>query len=218
MYVYDPTFSYRNFLVYGFEYRHDGFGLAPEMRVAAEDRNTRIRVEGTLDLWRPHKKGARPDGSYLVAVPALSWQHFFEEEFRVASAELTMRLRLDTVHLDPALRGAFVESHAGIGVNQFRYDPKGRDSDENGLLLAGFGVGMYYGDARRAGGEVKLSFDQRHDDYAAGLKLPRVGSGVIGHFGLHALHYLDEDFGLYLNLMAGSALVADAGLVFRSWR
>ena len=57
------------------------------------------------------------------------------------------------------------------------------------MLLARFGFGMYLGDPAERGGEVVVYYDHRHDDFAAGLKLTGLGSGIPGHFGAEARYY-----------------------------
>jgi hypothetical protein len=80
-------------------------------------------------------------------------------------------------------------------------------------LLASFGFGMYL-DHR--GSELLLYYDHRHDDYAAGLKITGLGSGVAGHFGTASRVYFDDSWGVGLDAQIGSAAVVSLSALFRA--
>ena len=65
-------------------------------------------------------------------------------------------------------------------------------------------------------GEVALYYDHRHDDFAAGLKMPGLGSGVPGHIGARGHAFLTRAFGMKAELEAGSAILGGASLLFRT--
>ena len=60
-----------------------------------------------------------------------------------------------------------------------------------------------------------LYYDHRHDDFAAGLKVPGIPSGVAGHFGFLARAFVTEHWGMSVEAMAGSAYVLGASMLFR---
>ena len=58
-------------------------------------------------------------------------------------------------------------------------------------------------------------YDHRHDDFAAGLQLPGLGSGPAGHFGLASEIFVSPRWGLAADIQAGSAYVAGLSLLYR---
>jgi hypothetical protein len=65
------------------------------------------------------------------------------------------------------------------------------------------------------GGEAKTYYQQRHDDYAAGFKLPALGSGFGGHGGFYGQHFFADHWGVSADVSMGSAYVAELNLLFR---
>ena len=125
--------------------------------------------------------------------------------------------RLDLSHVGYSLRGAFVEGHVGAGLEFYDFTVPGANigDDASGLLLVRFGFGVYLGDSRARTGEVLLYYDHRHDDYAAGMGVAGIASGVLGHVGTSAHYYLTPSFALTLLCEVGSAAVAGLGLRYR---
>ena len=82
-------------------------------------------------------------------------------------------------------------------------------------MLARFGYGFYLGSATSPRGEMLLSYDNRHDDFAGGLKLPGLGSGPVGHFGVEATVLPPALGQLRAVAQAGSAHVLGLSLVYR---
>ena len=84
------------------------------------------------------------------------------------------------------------------------------------MLLGRLGFGVTLRGLSKPGSEALLYYDHRHDDYVAGLKLPGIGSGAIGHFGLQARWFFSSRFGLVLDGQAGSSYLGGASLLVRS--
>lgn len=213
-YVYDPLFAYRNFVVQGFDLWHRSMRFMPRAELSPDDGNARYRLPVA---WRwfgatPDRAGA--DGSFSELVGAVTHQGFPRDGFRVTTLEVSVDSRMDLVRLDPGLVGTFAELGVGLGLNRYDYEAAGAGQDTNSLLLMSFALGAYYGEPNRRGGEVKLGYDHRHDDVAAGLKLRGLGSGPLGHFVLENRAYLDE-WGLQVQAQVGSAYVMEASILYR---
>jgi len=213
-YVYDPIFEYRHFLVQGFEWWHGPLRLMPRADFAREDMNARYSFPVAWRWFGATPERAAADGSFAEVQAAATYHAFPRDGFDVQTLEVAVASRLDLIELDPELAGTFAELGAGVGVNRYDYEAPGAGHDNNGLLLMGFALGAYFGDPNRRGGEVKLGYDHRHDDYAAGLKLSGVGSGAAGHFALEARAYWDA-WGLLLDAQVGSAYIAGLSVLFR---
>jgi hypothetical protein len=110
------------------------------------------------------------------------------------------------------LDGSFVELGLGWALQSIDY---GSARDTQPVMLGRFSFGAYIGNPLASGGEVRAYYDHRHDDFAAGLKVPGLGSGALGHFGLDARWFMDERWGVLLEAQAGSALLVGASLVMR---
>jgi hypothetical protein len=117
--------------------------------------------------------------------------------------------------IDENLTGAFGELGAGFGLSRYGYEAMGAGEDYNALLLMTFSLGAYLGDPNTRGGEVRVYYDHRHDDYAAGLKLPGLGSGPLGHFGSELEYYVSPEFGGRADFQVGSAYVTSMSLLYR---
>ena len=127
-----------------------------------------------------------------------------------AEAAISGRLALERVA--PTLQGAFVEGTFGTAFGAHRYFDVETESDNMLLLRVGFG--FFIGD----GGSWLLYYDHRHDGYAAGLKIPGIGSGVLGHAGMLLQYYVSQEWGFALRAESGSAHVLGASLLFRRKR
>ena len=214
-YVYDPIFSFRHFFTQGFDIWQGPVRLMPRADFAIAGRNARYRVPAAFRLLGPTPDHVTGLGTFLDLMLGLTHHDFFVEGFEASTLELAAQSRLDLVSLDPGLRGTFAELGAGAGLTRYAYEAPGAGHDLNTLLLMSFAFGSYFGDPTGRGGEVKLTYDHRHDDFAAGSKLPGLGSGTIGHFGLEARGYLDSEFGALLDFQAGSAYVLGLSLLYR---
>jgi hypothetical protein len=237
-YVFDPTFEYRTFLVPSIDLRWGPVRLMPSAWFATDDVNARLRalaayrVSGPmpattkLDAARP---GAR-DGSFLDVEAAVTHHRYGASTagalgsiggFAITTLEASVHGRLDAQAIAEPLRGSFIELGAGgaVAVHQYQTITEG-----NTLLLVRFAYGLYLGRpcAGAPGcsfspfGEAKVYYDHRHDDYAAGLKIRGLGSGVPGHFGVLGTVFFTPSWGVSLDAQVGSAYVAGGSLVFRS--
>jgi hypothetical protein len=75
--------------------------------------------------------------------------------------------------------------------------------------------GLYLGDPARPHGEIELYYDHRHDDYAGGLLMPGLVSGVFGHVGLEGVFRVTDRWGVAAEAQAGSAVLGSLSLVYR---
>lgn len=214
-YVYDPQFRYRHLLVEGVDLRLSAFRLAASGWFALDDENARVRVLGGYRLSGPRPAEAAADGSFVDLEAALTQHRFDSDGFRVTTGEVSLSARRDLASWDAALTGSFVEGGFGLGLQRFEYRVPGMaiEPDIDDLLLARFAFGFYLGRGESSG-EAQLFYDHRHDDYAAGLKLPGLGSGVAGHLGFDARWFWGQ-WGLRAEGQVGSAWVGGASFLFR---
>jgi len=221
-YVYDPQFSYRNFAVYGFDLRYQALALEPSAFIGLDDGNARYRLLGGYRLFgaRPAPAAPARDGSRLDLQAAVTHHRYDSDGFNTFTLEAAVDGRIDLERWAPALRGSFADFGAGAALQAYDYDVPGLElgTDIEQLLLARFGFGIYLGDPATRGGEVVFYYDHRHDDFAAGLKLTGLGSGIPGHFGVEARYYPMKDFGFLLEAQAGSAYVTGISLLYRVGR
>ena len=216
-YVYDPRFDYRHFSVARLSANVGRLRLSPSLWAAPGNRNSRFRLEGAVRGWGPTPGRSSTDGSYAELEGAATEHRFPREHFYITTLEWQVKGRLDLHHVAPHLEGAFAEAGAGTAFQVTRFDIAGADSTSAAMLLARFGFGIYVGDQTTGGGEWQLYYDHRHDDYAAGLLLPRGSGGSIGHVGLSGHHFLDANWGLGMEAQAGSAYVVGLSARFRDW-
>jgi hypothetical protein len=216
-YVYDPQFRYRHFLVEALDVRVWKLRVRPSAWLSLDDSNARYRLLAAYRFFGPRPDRAAPDGSFLDLELAATDHRYDSDGFRTLTGEVFLGGRLDLRRFDRELAGLFMELGFGWGLQAFDYDVPGLElgSDTADLLLARFAFGAYLGDPDRVGGEARLFYDHRHDDFAAGTKLTGLGSGVAGHFGLDARFFFTPSWGASLELMVGSAWVGGASLLFR---
>jgi len=217
-YVYDPLFEYRHFVTQGFELWHGAFRLSPRLDLSPDDNNARYRAVLSTRLLGATPESPRrglADGSFLDLNAGYTHHRFPRDGFDVTTGELSASARLDVRHLDPKLLGMFFDWGVGVGLSRYGYEATGAASDANSLLLMNFGLGAYLGNPDQRGGEARLYYDHRHDDYAAGLKLRRLGSGVLGHFGADLRYYFTPEFGVHMDFQVGSAYVTEGSLLYR---
>ncbi len=214
-YVYDPLFDYRHFAVQGFDLRLGALSLMPELELAPGGHNARYRLPVAYRIVGATPDEPSRDGTWVDTVAALTHHFFGRDGFGITTAEVSAQGRLDLARFAADLGGTFAELGLGVGVNRFEYQAPGAGHDDNSLLLMNFAFGSTFGDPNHRGGEVKLGYDHRHDDFAAGTKLEGLGSGVIGHFGVESKVYLDDHFGLSFQAQVGSAYVLSTSLLYR---
>lgn len=214
----DPQFDYRDFLVQRVSRQIGPLRLSPSGYFSTRGDTARYRVEtqyrlaGNVDDPRPR------DQSFLDVTLGFVHQRHRPEHFTRSSAELSLDGRYDLGRLGPTLRGAFVELGAGYALARVDYDLTGLKvpHDLEHVLLGRIGFGITLRGASKPGSEALLYYDHRHDDYVAGLKLPGIGSGAIGHFGLQARWFFSSRFGIVLDGQAGSSYLGGASLLVRT--
>jgi hypothetical protein len=216
--VHDTHFDYASFLVTALDLRWRSLHLRPSSWYALDDRNVRLGMLAGHRFFGP-RPGEAPaaDGSYLEIHAAVTRHRFAQERFTTVTGELFAGGRLDLVHLDPWLQGAFSELGIGIGLQAFDYDAGGLELgvDRESLLLARFGFGFYVGgpDAPRA--EIFNYYEHRHDDFAGGFNEAAIG--IPGHLGLSTTVYLHDAVGMHAVFEAGASLLGGASLLLRSY-
>ena len=202
-YVYDPTFSYRAFAATRLEARWGRLRLAPASWIALDDDNQRFE----LPLgWRLTGDGR----SHLELGAGLVFHRYGSEAFSTTTGEIVLSGRLDLARLAEPLRGAFAELGAGVALGLVRHHDL--TTEPTDLLLASAAFGFYLGDGR---GEIALTYDHRHDGFAAGLKMPGLGSGPAGHFGLRGRVSIWRQWGVLVDGQVGSAYVVGLSAVYR---
>jgi hypothetical protein len=216
LYVHDPQFRYGSFATLRGELRASAFRASPEAIVALDDDNQRFLLElGYRPVGRTPARRAR-DGSFVELATGVRYHRFGSDGFAVISSEWHVDGRLDLARVGPSLRGAFVEGQLGAALELYQFDAPGSRVENNafGLLLARFGFGVYVGTGPRSG-EAQLYYDHRHDDFAAGLGVSGIASGIVGHFGLSARYFVTRAWGASALLELGSALVAGVSACYR---
>ncbi|MBX3127978.1 MAG: hypothetical protein KF718_14745 [Polyangiaceae bacterium] len=218
--VADPQFPYRHFLMHRFELRVGKLALEPSGWFALDENNARLRLAARYRL-----AGATPgrpcvDGTFWDLELAGTHHRYDHDGFRIATGEASTRVRLDLARRHAAFRGAFVQGGAGFALQRTAYDVPAVSipADWSEMLLGELGFGFYFGEPARYDGEVRLFYDHRHDGYAAGMLMPGLGSGVIGHLGLDAVGFFGEQLGLRAEAQVGAAVVTGLSLVVRERR
>jgi hypothetical protein len=214
-YVYDPQFTYRNFVVEGVDVRWRSLRIAPRAWFAVDDANQRLRLLGSFRAYGPRPHEPAEDGSFLDFEAAVTHHRYGSDGFSTLTGELFARGRLDLARLDPDLSGMFSEAGTGLAVSAVDYDVPGLAAEVETLLLGHFAFGVYIGDVGRRGAELSAYYDHRHDDFAAGLKLTGLGSGVSGHAGLLGRWYFHQNFGFLADAQIGSAAVLGLSFLYR---
>jgi hypothetical protein len=216
LYVHDPQFAYGSFATLRGDLRASAFRASPEAMVALDDDNQRVLLElAYRPVGRTPARRFR-DGSFVELATGVRYHRFGSDGFAVISSEWHVDGRLDLSRVGPSLRGAFVEGQLGAALELYQFDAAGSHVENNafGLLLARFGFGVYVGTGPRSG-EAQLYYDHRHDDFAAGLGVKGIGSGVLGHFGLSGRYFVTPSWGVSALAELGSALVAGASACYR---
>ncbi|MGM0595742.1 MAG: hypothetical protein ACQES9_01760 [Myxococcota bacterium] len=156
-------------------------------------------------LWGPLEKIKTVSGSFFDLAAGFYYKHFGEEKFTNLGLELLLVLRYDLAGFHQTLRGSFVQYEGGILYHLTGYEALEDEvfSDSELMPLSRLTFGLYMGSGINRG-ELALYYDHRHDNELAGTSLGSMGDGVIGHFGLKAFYYFTKNWGLGLDLAAGS--------------
>jgi hypothetical protein len=215
----DPIFSYEHFVVESVSMRSGRFRLTPSGWFSLGADNARYRIEGAHRFL-----GATPGvadrpamNDHLDAVLGMVHHRFSTERFTRSSMELAVDTRYDLGHVGRTLRGAFVEASAGYSFGRIDYDIQGIEvpADFDDLLLARFGFGAVFRGKSKPGSEARVYYDHRHDDFAGGLIMEGLGSGVAGHFGIEGRWFFSHALGLSAHVEVGSAFVTGLSVLFR---
>ena len=215
--IYDPQFAYRDFLVQRVSRQIGPLRLSPSGWFSARGDTARYRVEGQYRLTGPVGVASPRDMTFLDVTLAFVHQRHRPEHFSKSLVEASLDGRYDLARLGPTLRGAFMELGAGYALGRTDYDLTGLSvpHDLEHLLLGRIGFGVTLRGQSKPGSELLLFYDHRHDDYAAGLLVRGLGSGVVGHFGLALRWFFSEAFGVAADAQVGSAYLGGASLIFR---
>lgn len=218
-YVSDQLFPYRHFAVERLTLTLGPLRVEPSAWLDPAGKNGRYRLEGGYRLigLHPGERRAHELDDRLEVLVGLTHHRYPTQGFTRSSAELALSARYDLAHLGPSLRGGFVEFDAGYARARIDYDVGGvavpADSDD--VLLARFGFGAVFRGNTYPGSQALVYYDHRHDDFAAGLIISGLGSGVIGHFGTEWRWFFTPSFGLLAEVEVGSALVTGLSLLYR---
>jgi len=217
LYVHDPQFSFASLLTARGDLRAGPVRVSPAAWLAVDDDNQRFLLETAYRPWGRTPGRSALDGSYVDLVMGLRYARFATDGFDVITPEWRLDGRLDLARAGPSLAGSFVEGHVGAGLELYGFDAAGSEVQNNafGLLLARFGFGVYFGAGGRQSGEALLYYDHRHDDFAAGLGVQGIGSGILGHMGLSGRYFVTREWGLVGLLEVGSAVVSGLSVRYR---
>jgi hypothetical protein len=217
--VYDPQFSYRNFVVESLSIRVDRFRVTPSGWFSTAGDSARYRVEGAYRLAGALPRRAPADLSSFDIVVAGTHHRNDPSGFVVWSGEVAAHGRYDLAKVGPTLRGAFVEGDLGYAHQLYVYDVAGVKvpSDDAMMLLLRFGFGAVLRGRAGAGSEVLAYYDHRRDGYAAGFLTPGIGSAIAGYFGATGRWYFNRSVGVAVDVQVGSAVVGGASLLLRQW-
>ena len=209
----DPVFSYTNLSLFSAqsEWRVLRFGV--DAWSALDDDNQRVRGHATWRVFGPRSRRTAPGGDYLDLRFGLNWHRYGTEDFSMTTGEFAFRGRLDGRHIASTLRGLFFEAELGLAGGATSYGDL--SGEATGLLLGGFGLGIYLGHARDSWGELTLMYDHRHDGYLAGAKLPSLGSGIPGHLVSALDLQIFGPWGFRLEAAAGSSWMGGASVVYQ---
>lgn len=215
--VSDAQFDYQDFLVQRVSRQIGPLRLSPSGWFDVRGETARYRVESQYRLAGVTEEPAPGDVSFIDVTLGFVHQRHRPEHFSKSSAELSFDGRYDLARLGRTLRGSFVELSAGYALGRIDYDLTGLSvpHDLEHLLLGRIGFGVTLRGLSAPGSELLLYYDHRHDDYAAGLKVTGLGSGVVGHFGLSCRWFFTESVGIAGDVQVGSAYIGGASLLFR---
>jgi hypothetical protein len=192
--------------------------VSAALDTALDGAHARYQLGIALRSIGPRPDALARDGSFFDLYTGLAEQRYVTYGFVTDSAEMLGTGRLDLGRVGPSLRGSFVEMSLGLALVRTRYVLEGLSvpADFESLLLGRIAFGVYLGRGVHRGGEVTAYYDHRHDDYAAGMKVPGLGGGAVGHAGLSARYFFSNRLGAGVVAEAGSALVTGISLLFRA--
>jgi len=205
--VHDPVFSYTAFshldLILGWRWLR--LGLASD--IGLDESNQRFHAPLAVRFL-----SGRP-GQFLELELAATHHRFGPQGFAFTYGEIVVAGRIGLEVVGPTLAGAFLDGGLGLALGAIHYHGLATEQDE--MLLARFGMGLYFGHDPAGSGEARLYYDHRHDGFAGGLKMPGLGSGTMGHLGVQVLRFFGPRWGARLDAQAGSAYLAMLAVVLR---
>lgn len=204
--VIDPVFDYDVLGYLGGRAYFGRHGLALQATFGLDHANQRLRGIYV------HRLIEQDASTYLELEIGAVHHRFAPERFSMSFAEGSIGGRIGLNHVGPSLRGAFVEGAFGVAFGAHRYFDLETESDS--MMLVRLGFGFVIGD----GGAWTIYYDHRHDGYAAGMKAPGLGSGVLGHVGTELRYYFLPEWGASLYAQSGSAHLLGLSLLFRRKR
>jgi hypothetical protein len=162
------------------------------------------------------------DGSAVDVVLGVIHHRFSEDphgavpgaSFDMTTVDVHVYGRYDLRRVAPSLTGSFVEGAAGVGLGAYHY-PIADTTEANSVLIARFAFGFDVGHRADRWGQARIFYDHRHDDFAGGLKMPGLGSGALGYFGVEGVGYFSRGWGVRGEVQAGSAWVVGLSAVRR---
>ncbi len=211
--VHDPTLRQGLFTTVGLDARHGPFRVSPSAWIGGGESTRRLRLEGAYRFTGPTTTAATSPGvepSWVDLELALTSHDMRREDVTRTTGEVWVSGRYAMSNIGPSLRGSFAEGAAGLGLASVAHT---RDTDTDTLLLGRFGYGFYLGAKPR--GDVTAYYEHRRDGIAGGMKIPGIGAGYLGSVGARGRVYLDERFGVAVDVQAGSAAIAGVSLLFR---
>ncbi len=214
-YVYTPTFAYRSFMFERFALWLHRTRFEPSAWISFGQGNARYRLELAERLYGASPGLPRRLADFVELEVAATRHRYGPEYFTRSSIEASTRGRYDLAHVGPSLRGSFVEGSLGYAFGYTSFDYAAAETTIDDLLLGTMGFGVLLRGPFASGSEAVIYYDHRHDDFAAGLTMGGLGSGVPGHFGLRTTLFVDERLGATMEAQIGSAAVLGASLVWR---
>jgi hypothetical protein len=210
LYVRNPVFDRRWLAATALEARSGRWRLSPRLFGSADGQTLRAELPASYRLWDSGRSFADLRGALV--------HHRDGDErapFDITQAEMSLDGRSALDAFAPSLAGSFLEWGAGLAIGGIHYGGRVGALEPTDLLLGRFGFGFYLGPATAPRGEVLVAYDHRHDGFAGGLKIPGLGSGTAGHFGVTGSIYFGERWGVRALAEAGSAHVIGLSLVYR---
>jgi hypothetical protein len=221
----NPTVPGRFFLGPSLDVRLGGWRLSPGAWLPIDGNDqSRYAAQFAYRVAGPRATPAHlvADGSSFDVVLGVVHHRFSEDahgaipgaSFDMTTVDLHLEGRYDLRRVAPSLTGAFVEGAAGVGLGAYHYAVAGT-TEANSVLVARFAFGLDVGHRVERWGQARIFYDHRHDDFAGGLKMPGLGSGALGYFGVEGAAYVSRDWGLRGEVQVGSAWVVGLGVARR---
>ena len=219
LFVRNPTIRYRWLASAGVDLRSGRWRLSPVLFTGARVTRAELQAAWRLRGALPQRSGApaAPSGSFFDLEAGLVHHRDWGDvtPFDTTTVEVAVGARNELLPFAPSLAGSFLDWGAGLALGASHYGGRARTFEPTDLLLARFAFGFWVGRGPAPRAEVRMTYDNRHDDFAGGLKVPGLGSGPAGHLGADATLHLGARWGVRAQVQAGSAHVAGLQLLYR---